>query len=231
MLRYVLSGTTRCALVLLTLLEGGWQKRLPRKEAPIPSGVSSEDCGMRARPLVFLSLIPLWAVPDRRLRSPRHKCAGVLVQLPLSCFRLRDQRFPDWAVSGSPPWVERLGSHGTLPVTSKASPTANVYCANHIAVSSPSTILTDIGSIVCSIATLTCWAFLRGMSWINHLYLNAKTCSLIGDELRELRERPAILVAVVFAGRGPTTCTCRALSNSREPLYFDRSYPRLMGVI
>ena len=64
------------------------------------------------------------------LRSPLAKAKGVPIQLPLSCFRLRDQRFPDQAVPGRLPQVEHSGSCGTLPVTSRASPSTGYFRLN-----------------------------------------------------------------------------------------------------
>src|SRR5436853_5617812 len=64
------------------------------------------------------------------LRSPRLKRAGVPVQLPLNRFHLQDHRFPDEAVPGRLPQVEHSGSCGTLPVTSRASPSTGYFCLN-----------------------------------------------------------------------------------------------------
>src|SRR5437588_1572510 len=69
------------------------------------------------------------------------------------------------------------------------------------------------------------------MSWVNHLYLDPKSCSLVGDECGELVERPAIGGAVVFLGRSPTTCTCRALSDTFKGFYSDRGYTPLVGMV
>src|SRR5579872_5582155 len=62
------------------------------------------------------------------------------------------------------------------------------------------------------------------MSWVNHLYLDPETCRLIGDECGELIERPAVGGAVVFLGSSPTTCTCRALSDTFKGFYSDRCH-------
>ncbi len=69
------------------------------------------------------------------------------------------------------------------------------------------------------------------MSWVNHFHLDAKPCSFVGDECGELIERPAILGAVVFLGAGPTTCTCRALSDTFKGFYSDRCNTLRMGMV
>ena len=95
----------------------------------------------------------------------------------------------------------------------------------------PSAIAAFVGSIICLMAMFACWAFLTGMSWVNHLYLDPKSCSLVGDECGELIERPAVLGAVVFLGRSPTTCACRALSDTFKGFYSDRGYTPLVGMV
>jgi hypothetical protein len=75
------------------------------------------------------------------------------------------------------------------------------------------------------------WAFLAGMSWVNHLDLDPESGSFVDDELCELVERPAILGAVVFAGRSPTTCACRALSDALKGFNSDRCYTLFVGVV
>src|SRR5882762_5334503 len=62
------------------------------------------------------------------------------------------------------------------------------------------------------------------MSWVNHLHLDAETCCFVDDELGELIERPAVGGAVVFLGRSPTTCACRALSDTFKRFDFDGCY-------
>ncbi len=57
----------------------------------------------------------------------------VLNRLPFSCFRLQDHRFTvrgrsPRAVSGGPSTGRTRGSGGTLPVTSRASPSAVRWC-------------------------------------------------------------------------------------------------------
>jgi len=61
-------------------------------------------------------------VPKKMWVKVRQKCTRVPVRLPLNCFHLRDQCFPDQAVPGRLPQVEHSGSCGTLPVTGRASP-------------------------------------------------------------------------------------------------------------
>ena len=51
----------------------------------------------------------LLKIADRRAEIAPARMQGVPVQLPLSCFRLRDHRFPDQAVPGRLPQVEQLG--------------------------------------------------------------------------------------------------------------------------
>lgn len=75
------------------------------------------------------------------------------------------------------------------------------------------------------------WAFLAGMSRIDHLDLDPESGSLAADELCELVERPAIDGAVVFAGRSPTTCACRALSDALKGFDSDRAHPLCMGIV
>src|SRR5258708_7791713 len=69
------------------------------------------------------------------------------------------------------------------------------------------------------------------MSWVNHLYLDAKPRSFVGDECGELIERPAILGAVVFLGRSPTTCACRAESDTFKGFYSDRCDTLCVGMV
>ena len=63
--------------------------------------------------------------------------------------------------------------------------------------------LADIHAVVCLIAMLARWAFLTGMSWVNHLYLDAESRSFVGDECGELIERPAVLGHGCFSGHKP----------------------------
>jgi hypothetical protein len=123
------------------------------------------------------------------------------------------------------------GSHGTLTVTIKASPSTNVHCSHDVSMAFPSTRAAFIGSIISGIAMFASWAFLAGMSWINQLDLHPESGSLVDDELCELVERPAILGAVVFAGSSPTTCACRALSDSLKGFDSDRCYPKALGIV
>jgi hypothetical protein len=66
------------------------------------------------------------------LRLPRIHPGGS-DRLPLNCFRLQDQRFTvrgrsPRAVSGARPPAEHTDSSGTLPGTSRASPSAVQWC-------------------------------------------------------------------------------------------------------
>jgi hypothetical protein len=68
----------------------------------------------------------------RRLRLPRIHPEGS-DRLPFSCFRLQDHRFTvrgrsPRAVSGGPSTGRTQGSGGTLPVASRASPSAVRWC-------------------------------------------------------------------------------------------------------
>jgi hypothetical protein len=123
------------------------------------------------------------------------------------------------------------GSHGTLTVTIKASPSTNVHCSHDVSMAFPSTLAAFIGSIISGIAMFASGAFLAGMSWINQLDLHPESGSLVDDELCELVERPAILGAVVFSGSSPTTCACRALSDSLKGFDSDRCYPKALGIV
>src|SRR5438093_850029 len=69
------------------------------------------------------------------------------------------------------------------------------------------------------------------MSWVNHLDLDPQSCSFVGDECGELIERPTVLGAVVFLGSSPTTCTCRALSDTFKGFYFDCCYTLRVSVL
>ncbi len=95
----------------------------------------------------------------------------------------------------------------------------------------PSTLAAFIGSVICFVAVFACWAFLAGISWVDHLDLDAKPCRFVGDELRELIERPTVEGAVVFTGFCPTTCACRALSDAVKGFYSDCPYTLSVGIV
>src|SRR5579884_2512268 len=123
------------------------------------------------------------------------------------------------------------GSRGTLTVTIKASPAANIDRAHHVPVAFPAALLAHIDAVVCCVALLAGRAVLRGVGRIDQLHLDACAFCLVADELCELVERPAILGAVVFAGSSPTTCACRALSDSLKGFDSDRCYPEALGIV
>src|SRR5712692_113090 len=85
----------------------------------------------------------------------------------------------------------------------------------------PSALSTDIGTVLRFVACTTRRAFLRSVGRVYLLYLDAESLCFVGDEGRQLVEAPTILHAVVFAGRCPTTCTCRALAHPCKGLDFD----------
>jgi hypothetical protein len=64
------------------------------------------------------------------------------------------------------------GSRGTLTITIKASPTTDVDCSHNVSVAFPPTLTALIDAVICFVAVLARWAFLRGMSWVNHLNLD-----------------------------------------------------------
>src|SRR5579863_651849 len=96
---------------------------------------------------------------------------------------------------------------------------------------SPSTLSTDIGTILCLVSGFTSRAFLAGIRRIYLLYLDAKPLCFVGKEHRQLIEAPTIVHPVVFAGLCPTTCTCRPLAYSCKSFYFDRSHTLFMGMV
>src|SRR6266550_1597410 len=163
------------------------------------------------------------------LRSPRHlwrrfrfSSPSIAFTFGIVAFQIRRSQAAFHGSSSS-------GSHGTLTLTIKASPSTNIDRSHNIAVSLPSTIFANVGPIICRIAMFARWAFLAGVSWVNHLHLDAESRSFVGDELCELIERPAIGGAVVFLGRSPTTCTCRALTYSLKGFDSDRCHTRSLG--
>src|SRR3989442_4205985 len=95
----------------------------------------------------------------------------------------------------------------------------------------PSTISTDIASILCLVVRPTSRALLAGIGRVDLLYRDALSLCLVGDVQGELVEAPGILRAVVFAGGCPTTGACRAFANTDKELDLDRPHALLMGMI
>src|SRR6266487_3353952 len=152
-------------------------------------------------------------------------------RLPLSCFRLRDQRFTVRAFSGRPSTGRASCSCGTSPLIREASPATDIDSSNSITMSHPSTVCTDVGAVLCFVSGTASRAFLRCVCGVYLLYLEAKPLCFIGNEHRELIEAPTIFHAVVFAGFCPTTFACRALAYTLQGFYLDRSYALLMSVV
>src|SRR5258707_8939645 len=61
------------------------------------------------------------------------------------------------------------------------------------------------------------------MGWVFPLHGDARTLCRVGDEARELVERPSSDQAVVFAGFRPTAGACRAPADTGEPFQADDS--------
>src|SRR5215467_1540019 len=94
----------------------------------------------------------------------------------------------------------------------------------------PTTVSTDIGSILCFVSGTTGRAFLTGIGRVYLFNLDAKSFCLVGDEHAQLVEAPIILHAVVFAGRCPTTFACRVLAYALQGFNLDRSHTLLRGM-
>src|SRR3989442_4698634 len=153
-------------------------------------------------------------------------------QLPLTCFRLRDQRFTVQGLAEARPSTGRAScSCGTCPLIRQASPAADIDRSHTIAVSSPSTLSTHIGAVVCLVSRPARKACLGGIGRIHLLYLGAKSVCLVGKERRQLVEAPRILHTVVFAGGSPTTCACRALAYAMQVFDLDGTHAPLMGMV
>src|SRR5260370_23789775 len=98
--------------------------------------------------LLGCSEVQAQATKFSTLRSPPHKCRGFRFSSPsiaftfgIIAFQIRRSQAAFHGSSGS-------GSHGTLTVTIKASPPANVYRAHHVSMTFPSTRLAFIDSVV-----------------------------------------------------------------------------------
>src|SRR5438034_2150774 len=95
----------------------------------------------------------------------------------------------------------------------------------------PSALSTHIGSVLRFVACATDGALLGGIGRVDLLNLDAQPFRFVGDEQGELIEAPTVFHAVVFAGFGPTTCACRALTDACKGLYFDGAHALLMGMV
>jgi hypothetical protein len=88
----------------------------------------------------------------------------------------------------------------------------------------PATRRTTVVAILGFVVLPTHWAFLARISRINPLDAYPHPFGFVGDERRQLKKAPGVLHAVVFAGFGPTTCTCRALSYPEELFEVDDTH-------
>jgi hypothetical protein len=113
-------------------------------------------------------------------------------------------------VSGTPSTSRASCSCGTLPITSKASPSANVDRSYSISMPLPSTRSADIRTVRCGVACPAGRALLGGVRRVHHLHADPSPFSLVGDEKGQLVEAPGVRHAVVFAGYRSTTFACRA---------------------
>src|SRR5260221_4031165 len=68
------------------------------------------------------------------------------------------------------------------------------------------------------------------MGWVSPLHGDARTLCRVGDEARELVERPSSDQAVVFAGFRPTAGACRAPADTGEPFQADDAHLLLLGM-
>src|SRR5450755_435575 len=142
-------------------------------------------------------------------------------RLPLTSFRLRDQRVTVWAFSGHPSTGRASCSCGTSPCTRKASPPTDIdrpYC---VSMSLPSALRTHIGSILRGISGAACRAVLRGIGRVYLLYRDALSFRFVGNEHRELIKTPTVGHAVVFANFRSTTGACRALAYPMQGFYLN----------
>ncbi len=164
-------------------------------------------------------------IVDNGTETPPHKCRGVLIDSPSVhfCFGVNVSQFR--AVSGSPSTGRASRSRGTCPLIRQASPAADSDRSYPVSMSMPATVGTDIGAVLRLIAGSAGRAFLARIGRVYLLYLDAKPLRLVGDEHRQLIEAPTVFHAVVFAGRRPTTCACRALAYSCKRFDFDRTHP------
>src|SRR5450755_1986925 len=117
--------------------------------------------------------------------------------LPLTSFRLRDQRVTVRAFSGHPSTGRASCSCGTSPVTRKASPAADIDRPDRVSMSPPSALSTGIGPVLRGISGATCRAVLRGIGRVHLLYRDALPLRFVGDEQRELVKASCIFHAVV----------------------------------
>src|SRR5260370_37463697 len=68
------------------------------------------------------------------------------------------------------------------------------------------------------------------MGWVSPLHGDARTLCRVGDEARELLERPSSDQAVIFAGFRPTAGACRAPADTGEPFQADDAHLLLLGM-
>src|SRR5260221_9006137 len=146
------------------------------------------------------------ATPSSRhwvgLRIPRLKAGGSDL-LPLNCFRLRDQRF---TVQGRPRRPVRRPSlcyGGTSAVTTPASPATVIDRSHGVPVPRPATLRPAIPAVCGLVAVEAPRAYLAGVGRVYPFHCDARTLCLVGDEARELVERPSSDQAVGFAGFPP----------------------------
>jgi hypothetical protein len=121
-------------------------------------------------------------------------------RLPLSCFRLQDQRFTVRALSGHPSTGRASCSRGTSPLIREASPSANIDSTNHVSMSHPAAIKANVGSVLRLVTCSTSRTVLGRVGRVYRLDTYPQTLCLVEDEARELIEGPCVLPPVVFAG-------------------------------
>src|SRR5258707_6601344 len=68
------------------------------------------------------------------------------------------------------------------------------------------------------------------MGWVFPLHGDARTLCRVGDEARELVERPSSDQAVVFAGFRPTAGACRAPADTGESFQADDAHTLPLGM-
>src|SRR5260370_21698852 len=68
------------------------------------------------------------------------------------------------------------------------------------------------------------------MGWVFQLHGDARPLCRVGDEARELVERPSSDQTVVFAGFRPTAGACRAPADTGEPFQADDAHLLLLGM-
>src|SRR5215831_15832918 len=155
--------------------------------------------------------------------------------LPLTCFRLREQRCTvqgrsPRAVSGSPSTVRACCYGGTGTLTMPASPATAGDGSDGVPMSGPATVRTPIVAVICRVDSQARGALLTGMGRVYPLHGDTRACRFIGDAGGKLVQRPGGHHALVFAGLGPTACAGRALADPSALFHANAADTLLLGM-